>query len=432
VIWLIDILLVLLGVPSLPVTVVCVECAAAFAPVHRRKTEPTEIPDPDRSGIVVLIPACNEERTLGITLESVLGQMTAGGKVVVVADNCTDSTAKIARDMGAVVCERHDSQLRGKGYALDFGIRFIEELSNQQGAVSLSDPKSVLIIIDADCVLEDGAIDTLASEVRSSGQPVQALYLLERPRIPTARSGVSMLAFLMKNRIRPRGLSRMGLPCLLTGSGMAFPASAIQSANLANGHIVEDLQLSLTLSVAGYSPRFCEQAHVKGSLPPDGSVAFWQRARWEHGHLQVLLSELPRVWKAAIIQRRPKLFALGLELAVPPLALLSLSLGASIVASSAIAYFVPALPLARDIAMLLCGSALLLFCCVAASWFRYGREAIPFASLLSIPLYIAWKIPIYFAFPFRRLAEWNKTPRHDELDTPPVTADGDSVEDLDL
>jgi hypothetical protein len=151
-------------------------------------------------------------------------------------------------------------------------------------------------------------------------------------------------------------------------------------------------------------------------LPPDGSVAFWQRARWEHGHLLVLLSELPRVWKTAFLQRRPRLFALGLELAVPPLALLSISLAGAFIVSATIAYQIPSLPLARSVAELLGICIVLLFGCVATAWLWFGRESIPFTSLLSIPLYVAWKIPIYLAFPFRRLAEWNKTPRQAEPD----------------
>src|SRR5688572_3435370 len=113
-------------------------------------------------------------------------------------------------------------------------------------------------MMDADCAAHEGAIDALVRQVVRTNAPAQAVYLMTPPpgdEYPAATAGprhaVSALAFVVKNQVRPRGLSRLGLPCLLTGTGMAFPWQIIRDAPLASGNIVEDMQLGLDLAVAG-------------------------------------------------------------------------------------------------------------------------------------------------------------------------------------
>src|SRR5262249_47935877 len=155
----------------------------------------------------------------------------AGDEVVVVADNCDDGTADIARAFGATVLERRDTVNRGKGFALDHGIRYLR--ANCPG---------VLVMMDADCTIRAGSIDAVVDQVVATGRPAQACYLMEQPREAGPRDLVSALAFLVKNGVRPRGLVRFNLPCLLTGTGMAFPWNVISDAKLASGNIVEDMQ----------------------------------------------------------------------------------------------------------------------------------------------------------------------------------------------
>src|SRR5437588_325245 len=101
---------------------------------------------------------------------------------------------------------------RGKGYALDFGLRHLE-----------ADPPQIVVILDADCRMENGALAKLKREAVRTGGPVQALYLLAESRDGESRRGrLSRFAFLFKNGVRPLGLRRLGLPCLLTGTGLAF------------------------------------------------------------------------------------------------------------------------------------------------------------------------------------------------------------------
>jgi cellulose synthase/poly-beta-1,6-N-acetylglucosamine synthase-like glycosyltransferase len=83
------------------------------------------------------------------------------------------------------------------------------------------------------------------------------VYDMEQPPNPTPKDSISALAFLVKNLVRPSGLKQLGFPSLLTGTGMAFPWSIIRSVSLASRNIVEDMQMSLELAIAGPPTVFC-------------------------------------------------------------------------------------------------------------------------------------------------------------------------------
>jgi hypothetical protein len=122
----------------------------------------------------------------------------------------------------------------------------------------------------------------------------------------------------VNNQVRGLGSRRLGWPCLLTGSGMAFPWSIIRGAELATGHLAEDLLLTVDLVRAGASPLFCPEARVSSEFASgDGLRA--QRTRWEHGHLALLVNEVPALLLQAFTRRDAKLAALALDLCSPPL-----------------------------------------------------------------------------------------------------------------
>ena len=194
-----------------------------------------------------------------------------------IADNCSDDTAAVAAAAGAQVIERHDPQQRGKGFALDFGVR---QLSQR--------PPQVLIIVDADCEVASGCIQRLASLCAARGRPIQGRYRMNLPAAAGALRRIAQFAWLVRNEVRPRGLARVGLPCQLMGSGMAFPWHMVAGGRLASGHLVEDLKLGLELAQAGSAPLFCPDALVSSVFPASAAGVASQRRRWEHGHLSVL------------------------------------------------------------------------------------------------------------------------------------------------
>lgn len=383
-----------------PIAALFAECCAAVW-LNRSRIETQNLPKPR---VAILVPAHNEAQEIGSTLSALLPQVAAADRLVVIADNCTDETAEVARNSGAIAIERQDLDRRGKGYALDYGLRFLE-----------ADPPDIVVIVDADCHIQPGTIDRIARIAFESGRPVQATYLMERPPTPTPRDSISALAFLVKNLVRPSGLAQLGLPCLLTGTGMAFPWSVIATAPLASGNIVEDMQVAVDLAVAGYPPMFCADAHAIGRLPQQQQAAKSQRTRWEHGHLQTLLTQTPRLFKAAIEQKRWDLVAIALDLCVPPLSLLV----AMWVAIMGAAFLAGTLGFSWNPATFLALEGLLIFIAIVGAWAKFGRTQIPLLTLLAVPFYILWKIPLYLAFLVKPQTKWVRTER-DAAKVPPA------------
>lgn len=384
-----------------PMAVLVVECLAALLPGRRER-----IPGPEatRPPCAVLVPAHDEEAGIEATVAALLPQLQPADRLVVVADNCSDRTAELARSLGATAVERNDPTRRGKGFALDFGVR------------SLADaPLAVVVIVDADCRVPDGALDRLVREAQQTQRPVQAAYVMDVPPGGGPRSRLSAFAFLFKNVVRPLGLERLGLPCLLTGTGMAFPWPILRDAELASGNLVEDMKLGVDLALAGHPPKFCPAAQVSGELPSGKRAASKQRTRWEHGHLQTLLTQVPRLARASFRPAPPaargghrlRLLGLALELSVPPLSMLFLLWAAA--GAVALCWWVLGGPLLP--AVLLAGGGLGVLLAVFAAWLRFGRERLPLTSLLAAPFYVLGKVPIYLAFLFRRERAWVRTDR---------------------
>jgi cellulose synthase/poly-beta-1,6-N-acetylglucosamine synthase-like glycosyltransferase len=378
----------------LPVAILFVEVllAVAIRPAPRSAAGA-------RPRIAILIPAHNEATLIGASVRCIASQLVMTDRLIVVADNCTDDTAAIARAAGAETIERTDLTRRGKGYALDFGVRHLS-----------ADAPEVLIIIDADCQVAAGAIDRLARACQHSARPVQALYLMASASGATAMQRIAEFAWTVKNRVRPLGLYHLGLPCQLMGTGMAFPWARIQGAALATGHIVEDLKLGIELAHNGAPPLFCPDALVTSQFPASGEGIDSQRARWEHGYLSVILSDAPRLLWAAIAKRKLDLLAMALDLSVPPLALLMLQTSlvwfASLIAYWLVDSWAP-LAVSSTAVVLLALSVLL-------SRAAFGRRIISFAHLPLAAVYALRKIPLYGRFLVSRQVSWVRSKRDAE------------------
>ncbi|MEG4802977.1 glycosyltransferase family 2 protein [Microcoleus sp. ARI1-B5] len=376
----------------IPVAVLFLECSAAFLSSFG-DTAKTQEPRPK---VAVLIPAYNEAAGIAATISTILPQLTPQDRLLVIADNCTDATAEIARNCGATAIERQDTERKGKGYALDFGLQSIA-----------SDPPEVIIMVDADCICGPDSIEKLARVAMAEQRPVQATYLMEQPPNPTPKDSISALAFLVKNLVRPSGLKQLGFPSLLTGTGMAFPWLIVRDVPLASSNIVEDMQMSLDLAIAGHPTVFCPEARVTGCLPQQQQAAKSQRTRWEHGHLQTLLTQTPRLATASVEQQRFDLMAIALDLSVPPLSLL-VAIWLAAFATSILATIIGASPIP---AILLAVQGLLILVSIVSAWAKFGRADISGSTLLSVPFYILWKIPLYLGFILKRQTKWVRTER---------------------
>ena len=388
--WLLVILAALLAIPT---AVLCLEIVAG---VVRRQVPTSPGPDTGRR-IAVLVPAHDEGTVIAATLGDIKAQLRAGDRLLVVADNCTDDTAVVARLSGAEVVDRQDSERIGKGYALDWGLRHLDK-----------DPPDIVVMIDADCRLAEGSIARLTGACSMTGRPVQALYLMTVPDGSRINKQIAAFAWRVKNWVRPLGLGGLGLPCQMVGTGMAFPWPVIRTADLASGWIVEDLKLGLDLAAAGHPPLFCPSVRVTSQFAASARGTDIQRSRWEHGHIMTIFKLAPRMLCIAIARANFSLLALTLDLAVPPLSLLALLL----ILMFAITGVFALLGLGSTALLINTACLIGLATTVGLAWNGYGRDVLPARAILSVPFYILAKLGLYGQILFGKMtAQWSRTDR---------------------
>ena len=384
-----------LTIISIPVSVLLLQAVMAFTPIR-----PGNPITGRRPAVAVLVPAHNESGGIVATISSLLPQLRKGDRLIVVADNCSDNTAEIALKAGAEVHVRTDSSRRGKGYALDFGVR-----------VLAASPPEVVIIIDADCIASTDTVDRLARLSLQMERPIQSLSLMRAVENSGPMKKIAEFAWVVKNLVRPLGYHRLGLPCQLMGTGMAFSWATLSTASLANGNIVEDLKLGMDLAKAGKPPFFCPDTLISSTFPMSESGTQTQRTRWEHGHLSMMLNEVPPLLLCGIRQGNAGMIALALDLCVPPLALLTLTVWVLFAATGLFAVLSENLVPVFFSCLVMSG----LMTAVMLSWWRYGRERLSAANLAMAVFYVFWKIPLYLKFFVGRQVEWVRSKRDGEL-----------------
>ncbi len=332
----------------------------------------------------VIVPAHNESATIRSTIRSITPQLGGTGRLLVVADNCTDDTALLAAAAGAEVTERRDERRIGKGYALDHGVKLLARTG----------PPDVVVIIDADCEIGAGTLDKLVQASIASGRPAQASNTIHSPASADTFDRISQFAWTVKTLVRPLGYSRLGLPCQLMGTGMALPWSIVSSVNLATGHLAEDQKLTADLALMRKAALFCPEAQVTSSSPQEKEGRRIQRTRWEHGHLAVIVEYFPRLLVRAIIDKNLTLFAIALDLSVPPLALLALLT----VTLQSITLFWFAVSYSTGPLFIATVSSGLFGVSIGIAWWRFGRDLLSLRDLAAVPAYCASKIPSFLRF----------------------------------
>lgn len=389
-------LMVLAVLAGAPTALLFVECVLGARSV--RSLRSSQGTDASRLRIAVVVPARNESSIIAATVHHLRAQLAAGDVLLVVADNCEDNTAELARGAGATVIERNDAEHRGKGYALSFATDYFKT----NGA------PHVVVIVDADCRVSDGGVARLAAQAAVLHRPVQADYtlLVAAAARPSAR--MSAFAFRVRNRVRPRGLQRLGGSVHLGGTGMAFPWDVFVAAPSMRDHITEDLALGIELTLIGHGPALCSDVQVTSDVALSAAGQTGQRQRWESGHLQTLAHYVPRLLARALVQGRPRLLLSACDLAIPPLALHVSMVGAGAVASG-----LAAILGASSWPLMLFGAELVATAAsVLIAWLAVGRDVLGGGDWLTLPGYVFAKIPLYLRVVCRKCDHgWNKTKR---------------------
>jgi cellulose synthase/poly-beta-1,6-N-acetylglucosamine synthase-like glycosyltransferase len=360
------------------------------------KPRQTVLPVGPRPSIAMLMPAHDEAATLAAA-GAMLHRLVAGGtRVVVVADNCSDDTAAVAQAAGCEVVVRCDPGLRGKGYALSAGRDYLA-----------GKPPDIVVVLDADCSIDEPSLDLLARRAMACDCAVQAAYLFRHDARAPSNVQISNFAFLVKNLVRQRGARRLGAAAILTGSAMAFPWATIATLDLATDNLVEDLSLGIALVRRQQAPVFEEAATVwSDASNPAGTAT--QRSRWEHGFLTTAGQFALPLLVTGARQRDFRQFWLGAHLLVPPLSIVLTCNLIAVLLGAALAVLASA-PVPGVLAATL---LLLVALAVICAWVSDGRQTMHARVFAQIPGYLAWKIAIYARLiTGRQPAAWTRTER---------------------
>ena len=202
---------------------------------------------------LILIPAHNEQSTVTGILASCqnLNYPVDRWEVCLVADNCSDDTAQIARDYGVTVLERNDASKTGKGHAVSWAIR---QLENR--------PFDALVIVDADCKLSRESLRIVDSQIRQGASAVQLNHRVTNPDA-NAISYAAAVGRVLEYDLFFAPKSQLGLNAMLVGTGMVLTKDLLQQVPWDSTSCAEDTEYTLRLTRENVPIRFASQAHVE-------------------------------------------------------------------------------------------------------------------------------------------------------------------------
>lgn len=276
----------------------------------------------------VIVPAHNEETGIAETVGSL---STAGpSTTIVVADNCTDATAELAREAGATVWKRSDPRRPGKGNALAWAFGRIDAELPEVDAIA---------VVDADCTVSANLLEAAGSRMAAGARAVQVSYTVGNPEDSPA-AAARYAGYALINHVRPLGKSTLRLSCGLFGSGMAFDAELLREHPWSAFDVTEDTEYHLRLVESGVRVEFAPEAYVASAMPTSLGAAKSQRERWESGGFTLSRGAARRLIVEGLRAHDASRVNAGIELLVPPQSLL---MAANVAAGAAgFAFGVPA------------------------------------------------------------------------------------------
>lgn len=340
--------------------------------------------------LAVVVPAHDEQVTVARCVASLRNSESGDAplSIVVVADNCSDSTAESARAAGARVLERRDDRRCGKGYALQFAFERL-----------LAEGVEAIAVVDADSVVDPNFVPELRRALARGADAVQVRYGVLNP---DASRYTQMLhvAFLAFNVLRPRGRERWNLSAGILGNGFALTRETLLAVPWTATSLVEDLEYHLRLVRSHRTVRFADDTWVRAEMPTRSAAIAVQRARWEGGRWRLVYDRLPSLI-GDLLRGRGR----SLE---PALELLSLPL----TWHTGLLLALAALPVSATRPYAL-GALLLIAVHLLTALAIGGGRPRDLVSLALAPLYALRKIVLIPAIArmARRGAAWQRTPR---------------------
>ncbi|HHY06847.1 MAG TPA: glycosyltransferase family 2 protein [Clostridia bacterium] len=248
----------------------------------------------------VVIPAHNEELVISSLIDNLmtLDYPKKLYDVFVIADNCNDNTANMARSHGAIVYERTNLEQKGKGYALEWFFAKLYNLPQKYDAV---------VIFDADNLVDPYFLKHMNNRLCDGAKIVQGYIDAKNPQDTWVTASFAM-AFWVANRMLQLARYNLGLSNYLGGTGMAISLDVLREIGWGATSLTEDLEFSLKALLHGYKTTWAHEAVVYDEKPLTFKQAWNQRKRWALGHVELFRTYSFRFIKEAIRQKNIVLF----------------------------------------------------------------------------------------------------------------------------
>lgn len=229
---------------------------------------------------MMIIPAHNEEKVVGNLIESLKAQNYDKNlyDIYVIADNCTDETAKVAKEAGAIVYERFDEEHKTKGFALQW---FLQQKIEEDA------PYDAFCIFDADNIVDVNFLKAMNKKLCQGEEVVQGYRDIKNPSDSWVTAGYSIFYWTM-NRFYHLARYNVGLSPLINGTGFMVRFDVVKPDGWNTKTLTEDIEFSLKRIIAGKKLGWATDAIVYDEQPVGFKQSWSQRSRWTIGHIQCL------------------------------------------------------------------------------------------------------------------------------------------------
>ena len=248
--------------------------------------------------LAVIVAAHNES--------AVIGQLVANLKdlrypkelydIYVIADNCSDNTVEIAREAGAIVCERTHPTKKSKGYALEWMFERIFEMKDKE--------YDAVVVFDADNLVHPDFLMEMNHHLCKGSKIIQG-YLDAKNPYDTWVAGTFAIAFWVIDHVSHLAKTNIGLSAVLGGTGMCITTDVIREQGWRATCLVEDMEFTMKSLATGIKTTWAHDAIVYDEKPLTFMQSWRQRKRWAQGQFDVAHRFIPKMLKEGIKQRKP-------------------------------------------------------------------------------------------------------------------------------
>ena len=232
----------------------------------------------------VVVSARNESNVIGNFIESIKHQNYPSEliDIFIVADNCTDNTAEVSREAGAIVYERFNKELVGKGYALDWVFERI--LSDYQDK-----NYDAVIIFDADNVVDKDFVAEM-NNLYDNGYRIITSYRNSKNYDENWITAGYSLWFLREARYLNNARMQLGISCAISGTGFLVATNVIkENGGWVHHLLTEDIEFTTDSVIKGEVIGYCSKAILYDEQPSTFKQSYTQRLRWAKGFYQVFM-----------------------------------------------------------------------------------------------------------------------------------------------